>query len=304
MNYAEQAGAIKRRIMLRERMRNWLKFGAEFFAQVYREDGPFHDTVYDTHYVWEDWDQRTIVLKLRRLPLNGDCPPAIQGIVSELSKEVPDLMLQAARQCPSAEASVQQLESALSRRFKESVDFGDANARWNTFGFAQWLASDPQLSRLVAGVLSEKFIVPWRPIAGHDWQGHLVVLSYEVPGDRDRHNAARNAWNRAAGELRRYEPASRPVIGSARPIMAELNPDTELLWVRWPQVLSLGFFWFESSPLGRRFAEDADHEPLRRAAREWVTSHPEDEPLFAFCVPCGASESTEDYRDSEQFKET
>jgi hypothetical protein len=303
-DYEGDARAIKRRMMARQQVRDWLKFGSDFFKLVYSEDGPFHDTIYDTHYSRADWDQRTIVLKLRRLPLNDDCPPAVQRIVSGLSNQLPDLMAQRVRQSSSAEALIELLQDELCRRFKKSPDFEeDSTARWNAFGFVQWLASDPQLSRLLAGILSEQFIVPWHPIAGHTWQGHLAVLSHEVPGDRDRHGAVRNAWSRLAAELRRREPTSQPVIGSAQPPMADLNPETDLLWVRWPQVLSLGFFWFESSPAGRRFADDADHEALRRAAQAWVAAHPEDQSLFAFSTRSRPSGTAEGADDAEQPKE-
>jgi hypothetical protein len=302
-DYIGEASAIKRRMMMREQIRDWLRFGAEFFAQVYREDGPFRDTIYKEHYDREDWDQRTIVLRLRRLPLNDDCPPAIQQIASSLTKELPNLMVEAARQSRSAETFIEVLDSALCRRFGDSFDSGDPTVRWNTFGFAQWLANDPELPLLVAKALCEQFVVPWRHIAGHHWQGHLAVLSYESPGDRDEHGALRKGWDRLAAELRRLEPASRPVIGSAQPVMADLNADTDILWVRWPQLLSMGLFWFESSALGGGFARDADHQAVQSTAQEWATSHAEDHALVEFSQRPQAPRSAKDYNDSEQLEE-
>ncbi|MBI3896455.1 MAG: hypothetical protein HY313_11050 [Acidobacteria bacterium] len=284
-DYAEDAKLVKKRMLNREGLCRWLRFGADFFDTVYREDGPFQDTRYDMHYSCEQWDQRTIVLKLQRLPLEADCPPAIQKIVSEASNELPRLMVQCARQCSSSEAFIDQLQAALSRRFKELFNAANATVRWNTYGFGQWLASDPQLAPRLADLLCERFIVPWNPIAGHEWQGHLAVLSFERPANHDAYDPLRIAWRALAGELRRRDSASQPLIGSAQPVVADLNPDADILWIRWPQILSLGFLWFESSPPGQRFAEAVDHGPPRSRAREWLAAHPEDAPLLEFLLP-------------------
>jgi hypothetical protein len=212
-------------------------------------------------------------------------------------------MLQCATQSLSADAFIDQLQTELSNRCKALLDSGDATIRWNTYGFAQWLATDPQLVRLVAEILCEQFIVPWRPIAGHDWQGHLTVFSFETPGNRDRHGAARNGWNRLALEIGQRDAPSQPLIGSAQPVVADFNPDTDLLWMRWPQILSMGFFWFESSTLGQRFVDAVDHEPLRSTAGHWIAAHPEHEPLLAFSLPYRATGKPDTSSDSEQLEE-
>jgi len=220
-----------------------------------------------------------------------------------LTKQLSELMLQTASQSRSAATFIDQLQCELRRRFREPFQSKDAIERWHTFGIVQWLASDPQLARLVADELSEHFIVPWRPIAGHEWQGHLAVLSFEVPDGPDKHNALRSSWNRLAAELRRRDRTSQPVIGSAaQPIMAELNPDTDVLWVRWPQLLSLAFLWLESNPLGQRFAEDAELEALRRKAREWDASQ-EERSWIAFSEQPGPRESADDPQDAARFEE-
>ena len=129
------------------------------------------------------------------------------------------------------------------------------------------------------------------------------MLSFEKPGNRDTHDALRNAWTRLARELGRRDRASQPIIGSAQPLVADFDADTDLLWVRWPQIFSLGFFWFESSTPGQRFADVVDHEALRSTARKWIAEHQEDEHLLAFSLPCRATDSPETSNDSEQSEE-
>jgi hypothetical protein len=269
-DYAGEAKRKESRILDREQLRSRLQFGLEFFQAVHREDGPFHDTIYDTHYWSENWDQRTVLLKLRRLPLDHHCPHTIRGNVSRLTECLPDHIFRILMRSSSAEEAVQQLCAELANKAKDLLNTGNADQRSRDYGVSQWIATDPQLVELLADEISERFTIPWQPIAGRKWPGHLIVFSYESPTPENR---VIDAWIAVVDAIGRRGPARQPPIGTTRQELSNLNAGNEILWARWPPINSFGLLWYESNEPGRCFAKDVDHTLLTNTADRWLEEH-------------------------------
>lgn len=267
-----------------DELHSWVCFCLSLLDRMEQRTGEFEPTVNERHYDLSWYDDRTLMLRPRRLPLTNDCPPRVRDMLLELQRELPELIMESTLASgPDLEAFLHLLSERIEAlvRTGQTQEWGTAEQEWNSIGVAQWIGSNPQLAQLIAGVIKERFVPLWRPLPNFGWEGRLTVFDFGAPlGEPLGDSATESAWLAVLAELRRIEGRWIPP-GTLNGDFEAFDPK-RVLWVRWPGLYRIGLLWTEFQGDNRPFRAAWSHADSKLRAADWMQRNPEQSGLIGF----------------------